>query len=65
MKWPALWTLVSFIVRTGMSMLVLYFLIRGGYWQRAVSFLIGFLLARIMLVRHLRPKKIKTAEKDA
>jgi hypothetical protein len=48
-----------------MSILVLYFLIRGGYWQRAVSFLIGFLLARIMLVRHLRPKKIKTAEKDA
>jgi F1F0 ATPase subunit 2 len=47
-KNPALWFLGSFLLRTGITLTGFYF-ISDGQWERIISSLIGFILARIVV----------------
>ena len=50
---PALWFVGSFVLRTGIVLAGLY-LVGGGQWQRLVVFLLGFVIARFLVVRLTR-----------
>jgi F1F0 ATPase subunit 2 len=58
---PALLTLGSFLVRTGVSLVAFYFA-SGGQWQRILASLLGFIIVRVFLVRRIRcsPAKVTT-----
>jgi F1F0 ATPase subunit 2 len=58
---PALLTLGSFFVRTGLSLAAFYFA-SGGQWQRILASLLGFIIVRVFLVRRIRssPAKVTT-----
>ena len=47
---PALWFLVSFLLRMGIVMAGFYFIGQGD-WQRLVTCLVGFLIARLLITR--------------
>jgi F1F0 ATPase subunit 2 len=49
-----LFALGSLLVRTAAVLLVFY-LVMGGRWERLLACLAGFIVARIVLVRRLRP----------
>jgi F1F0 ATPase subunit 2 len=53
---PARLTISSFLVRTGLTLVALYF-VMGGQWERLVSALLGVMVIRILMVRQLRPQK--------
>ncbi len=53
-KHPALWFLGSLIVRMGIVMFGFY-LVGGGQWQRWLSCLVGFILARFLVTWLSRP----------
>ena len=48
-KVPALWVLGSFISRVGIVLIGFYF-ISSGSWQRLVSCLVGFIAARFIVI---------------
>ena len=50
---PAGLTLASFLVRMGVTVTAFYF-VMGGHWERLASALLGVLLVRILMVRHVR-----------
>jgi F1F0 ATPase subunit 2 len=50
---PALLTLGSFFVRTGIS-LTAFYLASGGHWERILISLLGFIVMRVFLVRRVR-----------
>jgi F1F0 ATPase subunit 2 len=50
---PALLTLGSFFVRTGISLSAFY-LASGGHWERILASLLGFIVMRGLLVRRVR-----------
>src|SRR5271165_6045204 len=50
--WPALWFLGSLLLRTGV-ILAGFYLVSQGHWSRLVACLLGFLIARIIVVRRL------------
>ncbi len=52
-KVPALWVLASFIFRVGIVLLGFYF-IGAGNWQRLVSCLIGFIIARFIIIHYTK-----------
>ena len=58
---PALLTLGSFLVRTGLSLAVFY-VVSGGHWERILASLLGFMIMRGFLVRRVRsaPAKVTT-----
>ena len=49
---PALWFLGSLLLRTGL-ILAGFYLAAQGHWSRLVACLLGFLVARIIVVRRL------------
>jgi F1F0 ATPase subunit 2 len=49
---PALWFFGSLLLRTSL-ILVGFFIVSQGHWQRLVLCLIGFVLARAVVVRRL------------
>ncbi len=49
---PAIWFLGSLFLRTGVILAGFYF-VSQGHWSRLVSCLLGFLIARIFVVRRL------------
>ncbi len=49
-KTPALWFLTSLFVRIGIVIIVFYYLSRG-HWERALICLIGFIIARTIIMR--------------
>jgi F1F0 ATPase subunit 2 len=51
---PGLLTLVSLIVRLGLTLAVFY-LVMAGRWERLLACLVGFLLVRLVLVRRWGP----------
>ena len=53
-KVPALWVLGSFIFRVGIVLLGFYF-IGAGNWQRLVSCLVGFIVARFIVIHVTKP----------
>lgn len=50
---PALLMLLSFVARSAVVLSGFYFA-TGGRWERLLACLLGFLLSRLVLVRHLR-----------
>lgn len=52
---PALWTLASFLMRAATALAVIG-LTAQGRWQRILFCLAGFTLARVLLLRRLRPE---------
>jgi F1F0 ATPase subunit 2 len=50
---PALWFMGSFLARMSVALAGFYF-IAHGVWQRLLICLVGFLLARMMVVRFTR-----------
>jgi F1F0 ATPase subunit 2 len=53
-KQPALWFLGSFLIRTGFVLFGFYFA-GGGQWPRLLSCLLGFLVARFVVMCLTRP----------
>jgi F1F0 ATPase subunit 2 len=49
---PAFWFLASLLLRTGVILAGFYF-VSQGHWSRLVACLLGFLIARIFVVRRL------------
>ena len=49
---PALWFFGSLLLRTGMILTGFYF-VSQNHWSRLVMCLLGFLIARLIVVRHL------------
>ncbi len=49
---PALWFFGSLLLRTSLVLAGFYF-VSQGHWSRLVACLVGFLVARIILVRRL------------
>ncbi len=49
---PALWFLGSLLLRTSLILAGFYF-VAQGHWSRLVACLVGFLVARILVVRRL------------
>lgn len=47
---PARWFLVSLLLRTGIVLAGIY-LVAGGRWDRMVACLLGFAVARLVVVR--------------
>ena len=54
-KHPALWFLGSMLVRMSLVLVGFYFVGRGN-WQRLVSCLLGFIIARFCVMRLTRTK---------
>ena len=52
---PALWFFVSALLRTGIVLTGFYY-VSGSQWQRIVSCLVGFLVARIVITWLTRPQ---------
>lgn len=52
---PALLSLGSFLVRTA-AVLTGFYLVMGWQWERLLVCLLGFMTARIVLVRRLKPE---------
>lgn len=57
-KSPALLSLGSLVVRTAVILIGFYF-IMGGHWERLLACLVGLMTARIVLVRILKPGRPK------
>ncbi|MGD9300815.1 MAG: ATP synthase subunit I [Desulfobacterales bacterium] len=55
---PALWTVVSFVVRSVVALGGFYLVMAGG-WQNLLACLAGFTLIRLWLVRRLSPASVK------
>jgi len=51
---PALWFLGSLLLRTGV-LLAGFYLVSQGHWSRLVACLLGFLVARVLVVKWLKP----------
>jgi F1F0 ATPase subunit 2 len=60
---PAIWFLGSFVLRT-VVMVTGFYWVSGGAWDRALICLIGFVLARVLLIRRLGPG-IESARRPA
>ncbi|MFW6127514.1 MAG: ATP synthase subunit I, partial [Thermodesulfobacteriota bacterium] len=57
---PGLLTLLSLIIRLGVT-LAGFYLVMAGRWERLLVCLAGFLLVRILLVRRLGPSSSPSA----
>jgi F1F0 ATPase subunit 2 len=55
-KNPALWFLVSLLLRMGIVLAGFYFVARGD-WEKLLLCLLGFLIARVVVLRLTRPNK--------
>jgi F1F0 ATPase subunit 2 len=60
---PALWLGGSFVVRAGVS-LVGFYVVLGGGAARLMVCLLGFLVARTILVRYWMPASAKSAAQE-
>jgi F1F0 ATPase subunit 2 len=55
-KTPALWFLGSSLLRIGIVLAGFYFVARGD-WKKLLLCLLGFLIARVVVLRRTRPNK--------
>jgi F1F0 ATPase subunit 2 len=60
---PVLWLIGSFVARAGVS-LVGFYVVLGGGAARLVVCLLGFFVARTILVRHWQPVPAKSAAQE-
>jgi F1F0 ATPase subunit 2 len=56
-RWAAPLLLASFVGRTAV-VLVGFYLVMGGRWERILACLVGFILVRLFLVSRLRPERV-------
>ncbi len=65
-KQPALLIAGSFLLRTGITLLGFYY-IGSGNWQRLMICLLGFIIARLIIIRLTRPtiKQTFNVKKEA
>lgn len=49
MKNPFLWTMLSLLLRLGISLTGFYFIVRGGHWLRLLVCLAGFMAVRFIM----------------
>jgi len=59
---PGVLTLVSLLIRLGVTLAVFY-LVMAGRWERLLVCLAGFVLVRLVLVRRLGPVSSPSAGK--
>ncbi len=57
-KLPALWFLGSIVVRTAVVGAGFYF-VSGGAWERILACLLGFIVARFVIVRRQRSREVR------
>lgn len=57
----ALWLLVSLLLRTGIALAGFYF-VADGHWERLLACLLGFVTARLIVIRLTRPAVLITQE---
>ncbi|MBK9018025.1 MAG: hypothetical protein IPM82_30490 [Saprospiraceae bacterium] len=57
-KHPALWFLGSILVRTAVVLVGVY-LVSDGKWERMLASLVGFVLARFLVMRYRRFKDVQ------
>lgn len=57
-KSPALWFLGSIVVRTAVVVAGFYF-VSGGAWERILACLLGFIVARFVIVRRQRSREVR------
>lgn len=63
-KVPMVWFFSSLIIRLGITLLVIYYLGRN-HWERILICLLGFIIARIIIVRLTRKQvQTKSATKE-
>lgn len=60
---PALLTLGSFFIRTGLT-LVGFFFVMSGHWERALACMIGFLIMRKFIAHRCGPLKQVPSQKQ-
>ena len=58
-KQPALWFLGSLLLRTSLTLVGFYFIARG-HWERLMVCLLGFVIARFIVVRLTREARKPT-----
>ena len=56
---PAFWFLGSLLLRTGIALIGFYF-IASGHWKRLLVCLLGFIIARLIIMRLTRAEKKQT-----
>lgn len=56
-KSPGVLFVLSFIVRTGITLLGFYY-VSAGSWQRLLACLVGFTIARFLVRRYVKPGKM-------
>ncbi|MGD8999617.1 MAG: ATP synthase subunit I [Granulosicoccaceae bacterium] len=56
---PAMRMLVSLLLRFGLVLAGFYFLARYAAWQHVLTAVVGFMLARILVARYIRPALYK------
>jgi F1F0 ATPase subunit 2 len=54
---PALWFLGSLFLRMGITITAFYFISRG-HWERTVICLLGFIIARFIIMRYTQVPEI-------
>jgi len=57
-KSPALWFIASTIVRLGVIITGFYF-ISHDHWERALICLLGFIIARTIIIKYIQMPEIK------
>ena len=61
---PALWFFGSMLLRTGLALAGFYFVARG-HWEKLVVCLLGFVAARLIVARLIRPAEEPTYQAQA
>ena len=56
-RWPTPLLVGSFMGRTAVVLVGFYF-VMGGRWERMLACLVGFMMARILLIFWLRPERV-------
>lgn len=68
-KSPGLWFFGSLILRMGIVLAGFYLIIQGGSWLNALIFLLGFVIARLFVIRltsiHELTTRLKQERKQA
>ena len=60
-QWSAFWFLGSLLLRTGIA-LGGFFLVADGHWERLLACLLGFVTARLIVIRLTRTTTFATQE---
>ena len=58
-RWPSPLVLASFVGRTAVVVVGFYF-VMGGRWERMLACLVGFIMARKFLISRVRPEREPT-----